>query len=550
MSILGILDSVKWLTVFDMILCLLNLGVLIGYAIPIKKYYRWFDFLPSLGVIIAIISIIYGDTSYLAIGIYSLTLIIFLSTVKKVFKPTYSIPVPKHRILRVILCACGVITIVVVLMIAGEIRYNPVSDLSNMSYSKAFVQMNERLSIEYPFGDWKKINWNELKNKYEPIFEKAEKDKDKDLYYKTLKSYVCSIRDGHVTLMNMEQLKNEFGGGFGIRATRLDDGTIVVNSVIKDSPAERSGIKIGAELLTWDQKDGKEVFKNTSCNLTSAATDQAKFYSQGIFMGRAPIGKEIQVEFKNMDEKEVKKAVLQAYDDQFQTLKSSSRDQAPIEGKLLDNGYGYVKINYFPMTFFSKPEKVLEEKLKLFQDKKIKGLILDLRDNKGGYDQLVAKIAGYFVKEEKFYEYTSYYNRFTKKFEINYSETRKIKPAKPYFDGKIAILINSQTASSGEGLPLVLKEMPNVKIIGFTGTNGSFGMVTSPIKIKMPEGYLIQLPDGRSLNKDKVIQGDSDYSGRGGVAPDTKVPLNKETFKEKYISGQDVELDYAIEALK
>lgn len=109
----------------------------------IKKYYRWLDFLPSLAVIIAIINIIYGDTSYLAIVLYLLTVIVFLCTVKKVFKPSYNILVPKHRILRGILCTCGVIPIILVLMLAGEIRYNPISDLSNMSYSQAFVEMNK-----------------------------------------------------------------------------------------------------------------------------------------------------------------------------------------------------------------------------------------------------------------------------------------------------------------------------------------------------------------------------------------------------------------------
>ncbi len=108
------------------------------------------------------------------------------------------------------------------------------------------------------------------------------------------------------------------------------------------------------------------------------------------------------------------------------------------------------------MAILSSPEKILKEKLQQFQDNHVKGLIIDLRDNKGGYDQLVANIAGYFVKEERFYEVTSYYNKFTKKFEIYHNETRKIIPTKPSYDGKIAILINSQTISSGEGLPLVL----------------------------------------------------------------------------------------------
>lgn len=77
-------------------------------------------------------------------------------------------------------------------------------------------------------------------------------------------------------------------------------------------------------------------------------------------------------------------------------------------------------------------------------------------------------------------------------------------------------------------------------------TNGSFGVVSAPIEIKMPGGYVVRFPDGRSLNKDKKIQGDSDERGQGGVTPDITVPMNEQTFKMKVIEGQDVELNYAL----
>lgn len=143
-----------------------------------------------------------------------------------------------------------------------------------------------------------------------------------------------------------------------------------------------------------------------------------------------------------------------------------------------------------------------------------------------------------------------YYNHRTGKFEINANETRTIKPLEPYYDGKLAVLINHRTGSSGEGLPIAIKGLPHVRIIGFTSTNGSFGVVSSPIEVEMPEGYVLQLPDGRSLNQEKIIQGDSNDKGLGGAIPDIKIPLNEQTFEEKYVRGQDVELNYAIEALE
>lgn len=559
MSIIqNIFGSLKWLTVFELLLFILNLVVLIWYAVPIKKYYRWFDYLPSLGVIICIISVIYGDTTYLSLAFYILTALIFLFTVKKVFKPIFSISAPKHRILRVLrllLCSTGVILMILAIMSSGEIRYNPTSNLSNMSYSNAFIQMNKRMSIEYPFGDLKKINWNELKDKYEPIFQKAEKDKDKVLYYKTLREYLYSIRDGHIKIMNdnPDIRKAEVGGSFGISTIQLDDGRVLVDLVLKDSPAEKNGIKLGAEIITWEGKPGNVALKNTSWSDSPVATDSDKLYEQGRFMVRASIEKEVQVKFENMGENKIKEVTLKAYDDNYETLNKTKlkliKGEDPVEGKILSNGYGYIKIKYFLNTDTSSPEKVIEDKIKMFQAKKIKGLIIDLRNNPGGDDDIAASIAGHFANENKFYEYVSYYNKYTKKFEINDSETRNIIHSKPYYNGNIVILINNKTGSSGEGMPIILKGSPNIKIVGFTSTNGSFGVITSPIKFKMPDGYIIQVPDGRSLNKDKVIQGDSNYTWQGGSNPDIKIPLTQETFKEKYMNRQDVELNYAIAAL-
>ncbi|MGG4102372.1 S41 family peptidase [Paenibacillus lautus] len=566
MSVIGTIDSVKWLTVYELVMCIISLFVLTVYAVPIKKYSRWFDFLPSVGVLAAIASILSGDMTLLALIIESLTLIVFLCTIRRLLKPkVWMAPKKKaFRIVRSVICVCGVVPIVFALANAGVLRYNPVSDFSGMSYSKAFVAMNERLSREYPFGEWKKIEWNERRSKYEPIFKQAEKDENFDLYYKTLREYLFSLRDGHIKIINDNVydgntvFKKEVGGGFGLSTVQLDNGKVVISLVLENSPAAKSGIKLGAEIVEWDGKTGKEAFDQTTWNENNMATDEVKRFNQGRFMVRAPIGKEVQVEFRNWGESEHIRTKLTAYDDQFETLKKTriqltqaDLDASPIEGRILGNGYGYVKIKHFlPDSNATSPEKSLADLLKMFQDRHAKGLIIDLRNNPGGDDQLAANLAGFFVKEMKHYEYVSYYNRYTGKFELNRNEVVKVKPVKPYFDGKVAILINSRTGSSGEGMPLVLKGVPNVKIVGFTSTAGSFGLMSSPIEIKMPEGYVIQFPDGRSLNQNKKVQGDADQTGVGGAVPDIKILLNEETFKASMMDGQDVELEYAIEAMK
>jgi carboxyl-terminal processing protease len=127
MQLLGILlGAFKWFTVFEIILCVINLVMLVWYAIPVRKYYRWLDFVPSVGLLVAIAGVLYGDTSLPALAIYTLTTIIFLCTVKKTFRPVRQILVPKYRWMRIVMCLCGVIPIALALLTAGALRYNPV----------------------------------------------------------------------------------------------------------------------------------------------------------------------------------------------------------------------------------------------------------------------------------------------------------------------------------------------------------------------------------------------------------------------------------------
>jgi C-terminal processing protease CtpA/Prc len=51
-----------------------------------------------------------------------------------------------------------------------------------------------------------------------------------------------------------------------------------------------------------------------------------------------------------------------------------------------------------------------------------------------------------------------------------------IEPAQTRFTGLVISFVNSGSISSGEGIALGIKNLPNGKVVGFRGTNGSFGM--------------------------------------------------------------------------
>lgn len=90
-----------------------------------------------------------------------------------------------------------------------------------------------------------------------------------------------------------------------------------------------------------------------------------------------------------------------------------------------------------------------------------------------------------------------------------------------------------------------IKNLPNGKVVGFYGTNGSFGMAGDTVK--MPAGYEIDFPYGQSLDKDKVVQVDS-KDGVGGITPNKKIPMTLDNAL-KLAAGQDLILEQGLKEL-
>ncbi|MFC4101514.1 S41 family peptidase [Paenibacillus xanthanilyticus] len=573
-TIWGLADSVKWLTGYQaamMLICLLTLGT---NAFSNRSRWRVLDFVPLAGLLAALLSYASGDATLPSLVLYGLTILLFLCTMRRLWKRPYvnandaaAMQKQKRRIwsfLRLIGALCAVLLLLLVLAAAGEMRFNAKSDFSRLTYSVAFDQLHDRLKREYPFGEWKGIDWDAMQAEYEPRFAEAERLKDSKRYYLALREYLHEYRDGHIEIENDELLKNnqffreEAGGGLGISALQLDDGSVRVRLLLKGSEAERAGIRLGAELLKWNGEPAKDVYARAAWSDIPPSTTDVLRENQGRFMTRAAIGQTVEVEYRNIGDSTPRIATLTAYDDGYETLKQTRKKLTPddlakpsIEWRMLDNGYGYVRVKYFLATDrYPKPWKLLEQALQDFREGEARGVILDLRNNPGGDDELAARVAGYFADVPDHYETVSYYNRHTGSFAVNRMESIRIEPADDSYDGKLGILINSRTASSAEGVPMALKGRSNVVIVGYTATSGSFGVLSRPIRIVMPGGYELVFPDGRSLDERGTIQLESNGDGSGGVAPDIRIPLDADTFAESYVQGRDVELETAIRALE
>jgi len=196
-----------------------------------------------------------------------------------------------------------------------------------------------------------------------------------------------------------------------------------------------------------------------------------------------------------------------------------------------NDNFGYIRINL--MFGLSKKElnTIFENIFKSFNN--VHGVIIDVRFNSGGYDKISFNIAGRFLKEERIghYKCTKKKNGFTE------LETKYLKPTgEKQFDKPVILLISDQSMSATDIFVLIMKDLPNVTIIG-DNTKGVFSDIKEFI---LPNRWRFTFSTQKYLSADM-----KNYEGIG-ISPDIKI-LNK---KDDVKKGIDPLVIKAIEVLK
>lgn len=452
------------------------------------------------------------------------------------------------------------------------------ADFSSLSWTKAFDSMHDRLSREYAFTEWKGIDWQPLYDEYAPKIKEAESNSDFDAYYLALRAYLNEIPDGHVRVNNIGEIDNQYiGGGFGLSAAKLSDGSVIAAWVDESSPAYTAGMRAGARLLRWNNNPIDDAIAKVSTVFagTSATTENLEI-NRVRYLTRAPIGAQAQIEYQNPGDVSPKSATLTAYGDNRLSLQKSYPDAvlsdkirsmflnvdnpdpvppAMVETKTLDGNISYIKIwgeidaDLQDSGTAQSTLALLRQSVQQANEKQAAAIILDIRNNLGGLDDMAAGILGSFYREKTLYEYQNVYNTTDGKFElqkVDGADGLYIEPSEPYFNGKVICLINQKCVSSGEGIAKFIQNLPNGETLGFYGTNGSFGLAGA--EIVMPGGLTVHYPNGQSLDKNHEIQIDS-RDGVGGVSPSIRIEMTAENAI-RIANGEDVELEEAIRIIQ
>jgi carboxyl-terminal processing protease len=431
-------------------------------------------------------------------------------------------------------------------------------DLRGLTWENAFIAMSARMSREYPFTEWKAIDWAALDKRFRPRVKAAQDAGDAESYYLAVREYLYSIPDGHIGISDVpEYRKRAIGGGFGLALTKLDDGRAIAHAVEPGGPAAKAGMAWGAELTSWNGRALAEAAAATPVLWANEPPSTAKVreHEQYRLLTRAPVGAGVKISFLNPGAKEPVDTSLTAHDDAYRMMETGlakteqHEASVPFEASTLESGHGYIRMAVIGATLSVPfPDRAFAKALQEFIDGAAPGLIIDLRRNRGGSDALAAKYCGHFFNTAQHYKFVESLDTKRGAFVRNEDQTVEIAPAAPYFAGPVVALIDGETMDAGEGIVAALKRLPNVRTVGASETHGSFASTGGGMEL--PKGHTVFYPVGRALDVAGKILLESDRAGVGGVQPDVRIEATRGNLKKIHVQGEDLALARAQDVLK
>ena len=161
-----------------------------------------------------------------------------------------------------------------------------------------------------------------------------------------------------------------------------------------------------------------------------------------------------------------------------------------------EDGIGYILIESWSGNKAKAIEKAYEA---IWEHSDAPGLIIDVRPNSGGREPLAQQVAGCFIDKPKVYAKHVYraVDRPSGFGEVN---ERMLRPNKhrPKYRGKIAVLMGPANMSSCEAFLLMMKQVPDCKLIGET----SYGSSGNPKPVDLGNGVTVFLPSWKALRPD------------------------------------------------
>ena len=371
------------------------------------------------------------------------------------------------NLISVIIIIC--ITSVVSAVTAGII----VTNNYNLSYSD--------LSNDKELTDFIKAYSNIVNNYYEDV------DKEK-MIDSALNAMLNYLGDNYTTYLTDEQrkaLEESLQGtyqGIGVEINK----DRVITKVTKNGPAEAAGLQAGDKFMSID---------GTKLNDTD--------------------GNAVGLLIRGTDKKAVDIVVDRNGEELTFNVKIGTIEEPAIVYGMQENNIGYIQISKFSRPLTSQMENALKE----LEANGMEKLIIDLRNNTGGYLDSAETTASLFLKKGKLIY--SLEDKNSKEDYYDQTETSRDYP--------IVVLINNNSASSAEILAAALKDSYGAVLVGQT----SYGKGKVQQTYDMKDGSMAKFTSARWLRPT------GDCIDKKGIKPDFEVAQTTQTNE----NGEEIIID-------
>ena len=348
------------------------------------------------------------------------------------------------------------------------------SIITIMSGGRNYLKLSKELSKFYDSYDILVENYNGNVDK-------------KELVDAAINGMVSSVGDQYTSYVDTEgtnsfnQLVDGKYNGIGCLIQETEDKKIKVMQVYENTSAYKTGIKVGDIIKKVDDKDSS-IGSTELANYIKSSKN--KSYSVTVLR----------------DDKEIK----------F-TLSKNEVEIPVVTSKIFDKGDK--KIGYISISIFSSVSaKQFKSNLEKIEKEGIDSLIIDVRDNNGGYLSSVTDITSYLLPRGKII------------YQVQKSNS-KIKTTKDKTIAKreypIAVLVNENSASASEILAGAIKESYNGYVVGMK----TYGKGTVQQVSELSDGSMIK------YTIENWLTPNGNWINEKGIDPTDEVELSDDYYK-------------------
>jgi carboxyl-terminal processing protease len=302
----------------------------------------------------------------------------------------------------------------------------------------------------------------------------------RELYERAARGLVDELQDPYSELYTPKQLEDfntSTGGFYGGVGMLIEDqeGTIIISRVYPHTPAEEAGIREGDRIIGVD-----------TASTRGWRLDQVS----GALRGQP--GSKVKARFQ-------RPGIAQAFEVEF--TRRTIRIPAIPFGLMLEDGIGYIPVQQFNETTTREFAEVYAR----FVTEDVKGLVIDLRGNSGGFLDQALDMTNFFLPRGR--ELASVRGR-GGQVERYVAERSPLIPNIP-----VVVLTDGFSASASEIVAGALQDQDRALVVGMT----TFGKGLVQSVYRLDGGYAIKLttgkwftPSGRTIQRERVL----DPSGR------------------------------------